>query len=676
MLAQLQIGLFYNIFVSIILGITSFVVAYKVTPRFLIENDRPTFYNKYLRYFWMYTGFGWITNAVRLFFNVRGDIGLDKFSFYIYLILTSVSVLFLLLYSISVLFHKYDFSTIIAFFGALLSGAFLFFTILEGIVPGESSIWNSSWYISSLSQDIFMYGIFSVVIFVLSFVLLRELFYVVFQRFTYYSSKHIYSALGIILYLGLFLPDFFGVVVGHDLVLMRAFLLIPMLLIYYRYSGVQISIIDHYVESLTSLQKVYIRKPLLLKAVLLIAIVSIIPLFFAAFLLRSLFANVFSQVPITSQEALIQYVQGQLNIVVVVIGVLTFFLGVSWARAVVMRLRIVFKGTQEISQGNFEYRIEEIGAKDEIRLLAHLFNGIGNYLQHYKAQVIETSEGLEENVNKQTIKLEQKSAELDKLAEQNQKIVHQLEARSEIIFENMGDGLLLLEDDFTIAFYNSFIVQKFNIKSKNLLEMNLNDVAELITYDELVHGIEEVKSGSTEVVEVVVPLHAPLVGEVELRISEITLRSGKSGYMILVHDLSPPWGIVRDSKTLQPIKLAMVRLIDEKTQRIIDTEVTDPNGRFGFFVSPGRYFVNVVKDGFYFPSQKEGGYKGEVIDIKNRDEGAIKFDIFMDALEDDSGEDDNHSDGVDQPINTSQTSGEVGELLTVQQLLEQQKNNT
>lgn len=672
-LAQLNIGLFYNIFVCIILGILSFIVAHKVTPRFAEENNHPTFYRKYLRYFWMYSGFTWLLTAIRLIFNWRGDFGLDKFSFYIIIILLTVASLFLLLYSFSTLFHRYKFSTIIVFISAVLAGIFLFFCLIEGVQIGESSFWNRSWLITTLTKNIYLYVIFFVAIGSLSLVFLRELVYLVLDKFEYYDGRHIFTAAGIILYITLFVPDFFGVITGWNVVLLRSLLLIPIFLIYYIYTGESVVASDLYSQDLTFAQRIFKRRPLLFKAIVLIIFVSIIPLLLASILLIYLFRSVFVNLPSTEQLMLTQHVQGQIIIIALVIGILTFFMGISWARAVVMRLRLLYNGTQEIAQGNFDYYIEELGSRDEIRLLGYLFNKLSTYLREYKEEVIESSQSLENKVGERTLELERKNKELHVLAEEHERILHQLEARSDIIFENMGDGLLLLDEQLTIIYANKLLIKRFGISVTSLENQSLYTIKELARYDELIKGIEKVQLEKMDDFEFKFSLVAPLLGEVECRISPIILRSGDPGLMILMHDISPPWGVVRDAQTLEPIKLAMVRLIDEKTQRVIDTEVTDPSGRFGFFVAPGRYYVSVMKDGYHFPPKNAQGYKGEVIDIKSRDEGAIKFNIFMDKLveqDDGFGFDEDATQSI-QKVSSSD-SGE--KLATVEELESQQSS--
>ncbi len=62
------------------------------------------------------------------------------------------------------------------------------------------------------------------------------------------------------------------------------------------------------------------------------------------------------------------------------------------------------------------------------------------------------------------------------------------------------------------------------------------------------------------------------------------------------------WGIVYNSLTKAPVDLALVRLMDAQTSRVVRTTVTDRAGRFAFVVDPGTYRITVNKPGFDFPT--------------------------------------------------------------------------
>jgi hypothetical protein len=73
-------------------------------------------------------------------------------------------------------------------------------------------------------------------------------------------------------------------------------------------------------------------------------------------------------------------------------------------------------------------------------------------------------------------------------------------------------------------------------------------------------------------------------------------------FLFLGRGKKKAWGVVYDSLTKLPVDLAMVRLIENGTNRVIQSHVTDFHGRFMFFVSPGTYHLEVKRDGFLFPS--------------------------------------------------------------------------
>ncbi|MBU1029375.1 hypothetical protein KKE28_04180 [Patescibacteria group bacterium] len=73
------------------------------------------------------------------------------------------------------------------------------------------------------------------------------------------------------------------------------------------------------------------------------------------------------------------------------------------------------------------------------------------------------------------------------------------------------------------------------------------------------------------------------------------------------------WGVVFNSITKQPIDLVIVRLIDERTNRIVRSTVTDKNGRYFFMVNNGSYRITVTKPGFVFPTIY---LKSEVEDVR------------------------------------------------------------
>lgn len=94
---------------------------------------------------------------------------------------------------------------------------------------------------------------------------------------------------------------------------------------------------------------------------------------------------------------------------------------------------------------------------------------------------------------------------------------------------------------------------------------------------------------------------------------------------------SKPWGMVYDAKTGKSIGLAVVRLFNRRYDDLLETQVTDRHGRFGFLVGPETYRLTVTREQYSFPSMIERGfnrYRGEDFNVKR--EGIVRFDVPLD----------------------------------------------
>lgn len=111
-------------------------------------------------------------------------------------------------------------------------------------------------------------------------------------------------------------------------------------------------------------------------------------------------------------------------------------------------------------------------------------------------------------------------------------------------------------------------------------------------------------------------------------------------YQVYRLNIEPkPWGIIYDSKTGQPLPMAIVKIIDPDYSRILETKLTDYAGRFAFMVVPGKYIIQVEKEEYNFPSracvlinkkQQIDWYCGEMFEIKSEKEAFINIDIPLD----------------------------------------------
>ncbi len=73
------------------------------------------------------------------------------------------------------------------------------------------------------------------------------------------------------------------------------------------------------------------------------------------------------------------------------------------------------------------------------------------------------------------------------------------------------------------------------------------------------------------------------------------------------------WGVIYNSLTKQPVDLAVVRLYDKNTNQLVQTRVTDKNGRYQFIVKePGKYHITVTKPEYSFPTKILRGKKEDV----------------------------------------------------------------
>lgn len=84
---------------------------------------------------------------------------------------------------------------------------------------------------------------------------------------------------------------------------------------------------------------------------------------------------------------------------------------------------------------------------------------------------------------------------------------------------------------------------------------------------------------------------------------------------------SASWGTVYNVLSRRPVDLAVVRLVRADTGVVVQTRVTDRDGRYAFRSPKGIYRIEVVKPGFVFPSVllKDAAEDGEYTDLYHGD---------------------------------------------------------
>jgi len=76
------------------------------------------------------------------------------------------------------------------------------------------------------------------------------------------------------------------------------------------------------------------------------------------------------------------------------------------------------------------------------------------------------------------------------------------------------------------------------------------------------------------------------------------------------------WGVVYDAKSRRPLGRSVVRIFDKKYNKLLETQVTDAKGVYGFFANENVFFVTAQKAGY-------GAYTSEDIDLTGKEEGVV-----------------------------------------------------
>lgn len=84
------------------------------------------------------------------------------------------------------------------------------------------------------------------------------------------------------------------------------------------------------------------------------------------------------------------------------------------------------------------------------------------------------------------------------------------------------------------------------------------------------------------------------------------------------------WGIVYDAKTHLPVERAIVRIFDKKFNKLLETQITGPNGRYGFFVRRNVFYVTAEREGYVRHVSPD-------IDLSSKDEAIVDQNISLEA---------------------------------------------
>lgn len=84
------------------------------------------------------------------------------------------------------------------------------------------------------------------------------------------------------------------------------------------------------------------------------------------------------------------------------------------------------------------------------------------------------------------------------------------------------------------------------------------------------------------------------------------------------------WGITFDAKTRKPVGRVIVRIFDKKFNKLLETQVTDSNGKYGFFVRRNVYYMTAEKQGYK-------KFTSPDIDLSAKDEALVDQNIPLEG---------------------------------------------
>lgn len=95
--------------------------------------------------------------------------------------------------------------------------------------------------------------------------------------------------------------------------------------------------------------------------------------------------------------------------------------------------------------------------------------------------------------------------------------------------------------------------------------------------------------------------------------------------LVAVHK-QKKWGVVTEEGSSKPLKNAIVRIFDKQYNKLLETQVTDSKGRYGFLANKNRYFVTADKQGYQ-------RYISEEIDLTRAEAQTIERPIGLKKVE-------------------------------------------
>jgi PAS domain-containing protein len=279
---------------------------------------------------------------------------------------------------------------------------------------------------------------------------------------------------------------------------------------------------------------------------------------------------------------------------------------------------------------DFSARVNTLFGKgrDEVSYLARAVNDMAQGLEQYQDDVNLYNKELEKKVEIRTSELESQIQRFTDIVKENEQLYKQLSVKTATIMENIADAIIVIDSQGDVVMINRACKDLFNL-TDFVIGKKAYSIAILSDFEAYNEALSFVFN-SGRPIDFKITLKPPFSGL--LKCSMTPIEDGRGGVVFFMRNMSPPWGHVYDSLTMQPVFQADVRLFNDKNNKILETVRTDETGRYVFYVQPGTYYIRVFRDGYHFPTEKKNGYRGEIIRVESKDDAIIKKDILIDSI--------------------------------------------
>lgn len=189
-----------------------------------------------------------------------------------------------------------------------------------------------------------------------------------------------------------------------------------------------------------------------------------------------------------------------------------------------------------------------------------------------------------------------------------------------------------------------------NLELENLPDTLLNQLASALDTPaaKAIANIAQTLVAATAAIGLI-PLIANIIGSAPAALHALNYGVSLTLQALGIKKRRKSWGKVYDSTSGKGIDMALVRLYEKTSMKLITTAVTDITGKYNFHPKPGEYILSVSKEGFVFPTGifARGGliekikeaeeelmerhYIGQTIKIESDSEG-FNIDIPIDPI--------------------------------------------